>query len=136
MKYKEQALDYFNRHPYSNECHITSDGRVFHTLGAAQSFAGTLEDQVIESFSRAVLKKAEDEKEKNKQEKKKKEEDKKLEGQKQAKENFEAADLSTLDYNALTDYVRLFELETADKKAETLRTVLSEYQAELKNKQK
>lgn len=56
-KYTEKAQDYFKRHPSSNECHITSDGRVFHTLGSAQGFAGTLEDQTIESYKKSVLEK-------------------------------------------------------------------------------
>jgi hypothetical protein len=49
---KEQAVDYFDRHPSSNECHITSDGRVFHTIGSAQGFAQGLKDNKVESFTR------------------------------------------------------------------------------------
>ncbi|MDM1557061.1 hypothetical protein HX126_21125 [Chryseobacterium indologenes] len=56
-KFTERAIDYFNRHPESNECYITSDSRVFHTIGAAQGMAGTLDDQNIESYSRKVLEK-------------------------------------------------------------------------------
>lgn len=41
-KHKEKAIDYFNRH-HRNECYITSDGRVFHKEGSANSFAITLE---------------------------------------------------------------------------------------------
>lgn len=50
---KELAADYFSRHESSNECHVTSDGRVFHTKGAADSFANGLKDNKVESFSRA-----------------------------------------------------------------------------------
>lgn len=53
--YKDKAVDYFDRHPSSNECHITSDGRVFHTLGTAQGFAGSLKDNKVESFTRAQI---------------------------------------------------------------------------------
>ncbi len=49
---KELAADYFSRHESSNECHITSDGRVFHTKGAADSFANGLKDTKVESFTR------------------------------------------------------------------------------------
>ncbi len=49
---KELAADYFARHGSSNECHITSDGRVFHTKGAADSFANGLKDNKVESYTR------------------------------------------------------------------------------------
>lgn len=49
---KEKAVDYFDRHPSSNECHITSDGRVFHTIGSAQGFSQGLTDNKIASFKR------------------------------------------------------------------------------------
>lgn len=52
---KEKAVDYFDRHPSSNECHITSDGRVFHTIGAAQGFASGLKDDKVDSFTREAL---------------------------------------------------------------------------------
>lgn len=52
MKHTELANDYFERHTLSKECHITSDGRVFHTIGHAMSFAQehNLEPQTIESY--------------------------------------------------------------------------------------
>ena len=50
--YKEKAADYFARHKESQECHITSDGRVFHSKGTADSFANTLNDNTVESFTR------------------------------------------------------------------------------------
>lgn len=49
---KELAADYFSRHQ-SDECHIASDGRVFHTLGSAQSFASGLKDNKVNSYIRA-----------------------------------------------------------------------------------
>lgn len=52
---KEKAVDYFDRHPSSNECHITSDGRVFHTIGTAQGFANGLKNNKIESYKRGDL---------------------------------------------------------------------------------
>lgn len=53
---KDKAADYFGRHK-NDECHITSDGRVFHTIGSAQSFAAGLKDATIESFKRAEFEK-------------------------------------------------------------------------------
>lgn len=50
---KEKAVDYFDRHPSSNECHITSDGRVFHSSGTAQGFAESLKDNKVTSYKRA-----------------------------------------------------------------------------------
>lgn len=46
------AVDYFTRHQTSDECHITSDQRVFHTKGAADSFANSLEDKTVVSYTR------------------------------------------------------------------------------------
>jgi hypothetical protein len=51
---KELAADYFSRHQ-SDECHITSDNRVFHTIGTAQSFASGLKDNKVTSYTRAEL---------------------------------------------------------------------------------
>ena len=50
---KEKAADYFSRHQSSNECHITSDGRVFHTKGSADGFANQLKDNTVNSYTRA-----------------------------------------------------------------------------------
>jgi hypothetical protein len=50
---KELAADYFSRHLSSNECHITSDGRVFHSKGTADSFANGLKNQQVTSYTRA-----------------------------------------------------------------------------------
>jgi hypothetical protein len=49
---KDKAADYFARHKESNECHITADGRVFHSIGSASGFANTLKDNKVESFKR------------------------------------------------------------------------------------
>ncbi len=53
------AIDYFTRHTASNECHITSDERVFHNLSTANSFAVGLENKTVESFTRAEVMDAE-----------------------------------------------------------------------------
>jgi hypothetical protein len=53
---KDKAADYFSRHQ-NDECHITSDGRVFHTIGSAQSFAAGLKDATIDSFKRTDFEK-------------------------------------------------------------------------------
>ena len=53
--YKEKAVDYFDRHKESQECHITSDGRVFHTSGSAQGFAHGLKDKKITTYKRSDL---------------------------------------------------------------------------------
>ena len=49
---KDKAADYFARHKESNECHITSDGRVFHSIGSASGFANTLKDNKVISYTR------------------------------------------------------------------------------------
>lgn len=53
---KELAADYFSRHLSSNECHITSDGRVFHSKGNADGFANGLKDNKVTSYTRAEVK--------------------------------------------------------------------------------
>lgn len=54
-KHTELAQDYFTRYPKSNECHITSDNRVFHTQGTAKSFADRLAVKELSSFTRSEL---------------------------------------------------------------------------------
>jgi len=49
---KEKAQDYFDRFTTSDECHITSDARVFHTRGTADSFASGLPDTEVKTFTR------------------------------------------------------------------------------------
>lgn len=51
-KNKELSQDYFDRHPSSDACHITSDGRVFHSVGTANGYATALEDNKVDSFTR------------------------------------------------------------------------------------
>lgn len=51
-KNKELSQDYFDRHPHSETCHVTSDGRVFHNAGTAQSYAVALKDDTVETFLR------------------------------------------------------------------------------------
>ena len=54
-KKRELAVDYFQRHPLSQECHVTSDNRVFHTKGSADSFAGSLKDNAVTPFKRTEV---------------------------------------------------------------------------------
>lgn len=116
-KYTENAKDYFDRHPQNDECHITSDGRVFHTLGAAQGFAGTLDDQTIESFKRSVL------------EKESKTDDA---GDKDAKlKELSELELVKENYNQIKGLVKFFDLKPADQKAETLISALTDYKNSL-----
>lgn len=51
---KDKAADYFERHQ-NDECHITSDGRVFHTIGTATSFANLLPNNKVSSYKRAKM---------------------------------------------------------------------------------
>lgn len=123
-KYTENAQDYFDRHPQNDECHITSDGRVFHTLGSAQGFAGTLDDQIIESYKRAVLEKEsktenDDDAEKSKAEV--------LAMEVFLKNN----EVEKLKYEDLKKLTKIFDLKPADQKAETLIAALIEYKNSL-----
>lgn len=115
-KYTENAQDYFDRHPQNDECHITSDARVFHTLGAAQGFAGTLDDQTIESYKRSVL------------EKESKDDLFETPACEIAMDVFlKNNDVPTLKYDDLKKLAKHFKIETADQKAETLIAALTEY---------
>lgn len=115
-KYTEKAQDYFERHPSSSDCHITSDGRVFHTLGSAQGFAGTLDDQTIESYKISVL------------EKETTNEGFDAEAEKQAKlEELATLELVKENYHEIKALVKYFDLKPADQKAETLIAALTEY---------
>ena len=51
-KNKELAKDYFDRHPSSNECHVASDGRVFHNPGTAAGYAASLKNGTVDKFTR------------------------------------------------------------------------------------
>lgn len=119
-KYKEKAQDYFDRHPSSVECHITSDGRVFHTLGSAQGFAGTLDDQEIESYKRSVL------------EKEATNDGFDADAEKQTKlEELATLELVKENYQEIKALVKYFDLKPADQKAETLIAALTEYKNSL-----
>ena len=52
---KDKAADYFARHKESPECHITSDGRVFHSIGTATGFANGLKDNAVTSYKRGDM---------------------------------------------------------------------------------
>ncbi|WP_306353705.1 hypothetical protein [Flavobacterium sp. '19STA2R22 D10 B1'] len=59
-QFQEKAQDYFLRHQLNLECFITSDGRVFHAKGSADSFAALLEDNTVESFKKDSVNKSTD----------------------------------------------------------------------------
>lgn len=97
---KELAADYFSRHGSSNECHVTSDGRVFHTKGSADSFANGLKDNKVESYTRD-----------GKKEEKPKEETKVF-----TLEELNAFDAEKAPYTELKDLVKKLNLEPASQK--------------------
>ena len=115
--HKELAADYFERHQASNECHVTSDNRVFHTKGSAESYATVLKDNKISSFNRDELtSKKED-----------------VDGDQLAikLEELEATELVKENYKVLKDLVKYFQIEVADQKADTLIAALTEYKLKL-----
>ncbi len=128
-KNAEKAQDYFNRHDGS-ECHITSDGRVFHSKGTAESFAVGLENQKIESFEKKDFEKTE--------------KPKVIEKPKTEKQVFETLEMSDeniaqiLNFGLVKEnYINLkalvshLKIETENQKADTLVKVLVAYK--LKN---
>lgn len=121
MEHKDLAIDYFERHPSNDECHITSDNRVFHNKGAAESFAGTLDDKKISSFERKLVMKKDPETKPVDKEADKAEKLKELEALELVKEN----------YNQMKALVKYFEIKTADQKAETLIAALTEFKTTL-----
>jgi hypothetical protein len=104
---KELAADYFSRHQSSNECFITSDGRVFHTLGSAQSFAAGLKDDTVSSHKR-------DEKESPK------DEDNREADKVKAIETLKTLEVSTAKYPELKGLVIALGLDVENMKAPTL----------------
>jgi hypothetical protein len=115
--HKELAADYFERHSTSNECHITSDNRVFHTKGSAKSFVSILDDKKISSFEKEGLTS------------KKEDVD---EDQLAVKlEELEATELVKENYEVLKDLVKYFQIKVADQKADTLIAALIEYKLKL-----
>ncbi|EKT3967129.1 hypothetical protein [Flavobacterium psychrophilum] len=115
--HKKLAVDYFERHQASNECHITSDDRVFHTKGSAESFVATLEDQKISSFTRKSI------------ESKNEDIDEDQLVLKLAE--LEATELVKENYHVLKALVKYFEIEVADQKCETLIQALTDYKLKL-----
>ena len=112
---KELAADYFSRHGSSNECYITSDGRVFHTKGAADSFANGLKDTKVESYTRdgkTVETAGEDTGE---------------EGKVLAIETLKTFDASTAKYAELKALVKALGLEVENQKETTLVAALEAY---------
>jgi len=108
---KELAADYFARHT-SNECHITSDGRVFHTKGSADSFANGLKDNKVESYTRES------------KEQKPKEETKVF-----TLEELNAFDSEKATYAELKDLVKALKLESASQKQVDLVAAFEAYKA-------
>lgn len=121
----ELAQDYFDRHATSNECFITSDGRVFHTPGTAEGFATTLQDNKVEKFTRDQVEKrneptAEDSNDESN-------EDQLI---------LKLAELDSLElvkdnYQAIKKLVNYFEIEVTDQKTETLIQALTDYKLKI-----
>lgn len=158
-KFTEKALDYFNRHPSSKECHVTSDGRVFHTQGSAQSFAGTLDNQDIESFKKSVLEKEVQDNDSKNSEKvlsvtvnnliptpeqvadiitkaaaKTDVQDVPDADKAEKLKELEALELVSANYNEMKILVKYFDLKVENQKADTLITALTEFKQSLINK--
>lgn len=142
MKYTDLAVDYFERHFTSQECHITSDGRVFHTNGHAISFASehNLQDQTIESYKReqvatvaenATVENFEDVENFNDTDVETNEDAEDNEVVDSKIEELKNFDIATGDYQDVKSFIKHFEIETADQKAETLKTALTEYKNNL-----
>jgi len=119
-KYTQKAKDYFNRHPESKECHITSDGRVFHSNSTAQGFAGTLKDQEIESYNRDTVEKdSEESTSKNEAEKT------------QKLQELAELELISANYNEMKALAKYFDVKTEGQKADAFITALTEFKATL-----
>lgn len=145
-KFKEKALDYFKRHPHSEECHISSDGRVFHKPGDAQSFAGTLKNSKIESYQRDVVL-AEiqadteddinlDNEETTKIEGKTTVDDKTsaktaVDGIEKSKDFLMSNDVADMGYNTMQTFVKVLDLEVENQKKETLIVALEAFKKTL-----
>jgi hypothetical protein len=129
MSNKEKAADYFDRHD-GTECHITSDGRVFHSKGTADSFAVGLVDQKVESFQKTDFVKVEKLKVADKP--------------KVDKPVFETLELTSDNIKQILDFglvkenytnlkalVAHLKLEPENQKADTLVKVLTDYKLKL-----
>lgn len=129
-KNNDKAADYFKRHSTGTECHITSDGRVFHTKGSAESFAVGLKDQTVESFKRDEAKTADKPKVADKPK-----------TEKQVFETLELTDenisqilnfgLVKENYINLKALVSHLKIETENQKADTLVKALADYKLKL-----
>jgi len=116
MKYTDLAQDYFERHSTSDECHISSDGRVFHTFGYATSYTQEhdLKIQEIESYKRSDVEQ-------------KKDAEIEPENDAEILEKFKNTDIENADYNDLKLFAKHFKIETEDQKAATLKTALNNF---------
>lgn len=128
MKHTDLAQDYFERHSRSNECHITSDGRVFHTHGYAISFAqeNNLQDQKIESYTRDQVETTEgiatvitDPVGPTEEEIIAK------------TEELKNLDIEAAEYPVLKTFIKFFDIKCDDQKAATLKAALTEYKNNL-----
>lgn len=108
---KELAADYFARHESSNECHITSDGRVFHTKGSADSFANGLKDNTVASFTRDG----------------KKEESSGSDAKVLSLEDLENFNAETATYAEIKELAKAFSLESVSQKKEDLLAAIEAY---------
>ena len=161
MKHTDLAQDYFERHSQSDECFITSDGRVFHTYGHATSFAQEhqLQDQTIESYKRNQISDAVENSFRIELQGKLTKKYEELFGQLPSEEfdnetleslisqeesrliqekddaeileEFKSADIETADYNDLKAFAKHFKIVTADQKKETLIAALTDYKNSL-----
>lgn len=140
-KHTEKAIDYFNRHQ-RNECFITSDGRVFHQEGTANSFAVTLKDRAVEHYTRAEVEQLQEETKSIGQTSNSDtsaatiqdgtpsvESDTDEKAQRTAE--LLALELTSKHYNEMLSLVKFFGLETKDKKADSLIEALTEYKSKL-----
>ena len=140
-KYTEKARDYFERHQ-RNECFITSDGRVFHDAGSAQGFAGTLENNEVESYQRkeVINAKAQNQETEEKGAEKNKVDDIPNEVPEESTderaeklrelENLELVPDNRKEMEGLAKY---FELQLEDKKVDTLISALTEFKSKIKD---
>ena len=103
---KELAADYFSRHLSSKECHITSDGRVFHSKGTAEGFANSLKDNKVLSYKRSEFEESKEEDGT----------DTDTESKTQALELLKSFDASTATYPEIKTLVKMLGIEPATQK--------------------
>lgn len=105
---KELAADYFSRHLSSKECHITSDGRVFHSKGTAEGFANSLKDNKVLSYNRSEFEGSKEEGGTGT--------DTDTESKTQALELLKSFDASTATYPEIKALVKMLGIEPATQK--------------------